>query len=146
MRKKAAPKVYEGGCHCGALTFGYETTLSPRRWSVRACQCRFCRSHGAVMTSDPKGLLRLVYVQPDRLRRYRFAHRTADFLLCRECGVFLGAVLLGGNGAVAAINLSALIEPPPRLAQPRRVNYRAETADDRRGRRAASWTPVFGPV
>lgn len=139
-------RSYEGGCHCGALEYTYETAVPPKHWVVRACQCAFCRSHGAHSASDPEGQISFRYQQPDRLRRYRFGLRTADFLLCRECGVYIGAVMLTGSGAVAIVNVNTLKEPPRTLPAARAVNYKAESLEDRRSRRLRTWTPVFGPV
>lgn len=146
MATRASLRSYEGSCHCGSLEFTYESHLSPKNWSVRACQCAFCRGHGALCTSDPKGVVRFRYVQPDRLRRYRFALRTADFLICRECGIYLGAVMMTGAGAVATVNINTLQERPRGMAAGRAVNYRGESLEERRSRRQQKWTPVFGPV
>ena len=57
---------YLARCHCGVLTARYRTAVAPEDWSVRACQCSFCRGHGAQMTSDPAGSLefRSVIVAP----------------------------------------------------------------------------------
>jgi hypothetical protein len=143
----AAPAlIYEGRCHCGALEFSLETRVGPRRWQPRVCGCRFCRAHGAAVVSDPAGTVQFRYVLPDRLRRYRFGLRTADYILCRECGVYLGAVMLTGSGAVAAISIHALDELPRGVPPPVRVDYRDESAEQRRARRRQLWTPVFGPV
>jgi hypothetical protein len=139
-------RSFEGGCHCGALEFTYKTAVPPKRWAVRSCQCDFCRSHGANCVSDPKGQVSFRYQQPDRLRRYRFGLRTADFLLCRECGVYLGAVMLTGGGAIAIVNANALKPPPRTLGKAKAVTYKAESLEDRRARRLRTWTPVFGPV
>jgi hypothetical protein len=146
MSARSQLRSYEGGCHCGALEFTYESRLTPRRWEVRACQCVFCRGHGALTTSDPKGTVRFRYAHPDRLRRYRFGLRTADFLICRECGTYIGAVMMTGAGAVAVINLNALRERPRRLAEAKPMNYKKESLEQRRARRRQFWTPVFGPV
>ncbi len=146
MATATAPRAYEGACHCGALEFTYETRLSPRRWSVRSCPCTFCRGHGALVTSDPQGEVRFRYAYPDRLRRYRFALRTADFLVCRECGMYIGAVMMTGGGAVAVVNLNTLRERPRGLAPAKTTNYKGESQEERRAGRRAIWTPVFGPV
>lgn len=146
MGRQPNLKSFEGACHCGALEFTYESYVSPKSWKVRACQCSFCRGHGAVTTSDPAGTVRFRYLQPDRLRRYRFGMRTADFIICRECGVYIGAVMMTGTGAVAAINLNALRERPRFLASPKSLNYENEALEERRVRRRKNWTPVFGPV
>jgi hypothetical protein len=139
-------RSYEGGCHCGAIEFTYETRLTPKRWAPRSCQCNFCRGHGAVVVSDAEGTVRFRYVYPDRLRRYRFSFRTADFLICRECGTYLGAVMMTGTGAVAVVNVNAMRERPRGLPASRAVDYRNESLEQRRARRRDSWTPVFGPV
>lgn len=139
-------RSYEGSCHCGALEYTYETSVAPKHWLVRVCQCGFCRAHGARSTSDPKGQVSFRYSQPDRLRRYRFGLRTADFLLCRACGVYIGAVMLTGSGAAAIINVNTLKEPPRTLPQGRAVKYTTESLEDRRTRRLKTWTPVSGPV
>lgn len=146
MPKSSRLRTFEGACHCGALEFTYETSLSPRRWSLRACQCAFCRRHGATVTSDPQGNVHFRYVFSDRLRRYRFGLRTADYLICRECGTYVGAVMMTGAGGVAIVNVNALRERPRGLPAPKAVNYRTELLEDRRARRRKTWTPVFGPV
>ena len=49
------PSSFEGRCHCGAIGFSFRTAKTPDQWPLRACQCRFCRGHGAQTTSDPDG-------------------------------------------------------------------------------------------
>src|SRR5579859_2220723 len=51
--------ILRGGCHCGNLGVVLETERDPRALPLRACQCSFCRRHGAVTTADPGGLLRI---------------------------------------------------------------------------------------
>jgi len=142
----AERRSFDGGCHCGAIEYTYTTTLSPARWPVRLCQCAFCRGHGVRATSDPAGELQFRFERPEFLRRYRFALRTADFLVCKECGIYVGAVLLSGRGAQATINLNTLRDPPKGLRPGKPVNHDNESGEIRRGRRVQTWTPVVGPV
>lgn len=142
----AERRSYDGGCHCGAIEYSYTTRLIPARWPVRLCQCAFCRGHGVRATSDPAGELQFRFERPEFLRRYRFALRTADFLVCKECGIYVGAVLLSGRGAHAVINLNTLRDPPKGLRPGKAVSHDNEAADVRRGRRVQTWTPVVGPV
>ena len=51
-------KTWPGSCHCGAIGYDYATEVPPPDWSIRACQCAFCRAHDALSTSDPKGEIR----------------------------------------------------------------------------------------
>ena len=146
MARTPALRSYDGACHCSALEFTYEPRQSPRRWAVHACQCAFCRGHGALLVADPQGTVRFRYVYPDRLRRYRFALRTADFLICRECGMYVGAVMMTGDGAVAAVNLNTLKERPRGLAAAKAASDKGESMEERRARRRRLWTPVHGPV
>jgi hypothetical protein len=135
--------VYDGGCHCKSLTFRYNTTVSPEFWSVRACQCRFCRMHDALSTSDANGTLQFFAHQPAALQRYRFALRTADFLVCRLCGVYIGAVIETAEGSFGIINTHAFNDTPANIAKVVAIRYDEEDAQDRIGRRQEKWTPVI---
>lgn len=133
---------YDGGCHCGAIGFRFQSDRAPSRWSVRACQCRFCRLHGALSTSDPDGALDFSASQPDRVLRYRFALQTADFLLCQQCGVYIGAVIETEGQRFGIINTLALTAQPDDLAAAQPVSYAGEDTGGRIDRRVERWTPV----
>ena len=138
--------TYEGSCHCGGVGFTYRTAHSPDAWSVRACQCTFCRAHGARSTSDPAGSLEFTERTRGVLHHYRFGHLTADFLLCRKCGVYLGATIDAGQARYGIINVNALRPVPANLPSPASASYDGETAEQRIERRRQRWTPLTGPV
>lgn len=138
--------AYEGSCHCGAIEYSYATALPVHKWVVQRCQCSFCRGHGACTTADPTGEMQFRFIQPEFLRRYRFGLRTVDFLICKECGTLVAAVLLSRRGAQSMINVNSLRETPKRLPAGKPVQHDGESAEERRTRRARSWTPVSGPV
>src|SRR5579864_4525098 len=106
---------YLARCHCGALAARYETALPVERWSVRACQCSFCRAHDALSVSDPAGRLEFRAAQPERLQRYRFGSGITEFLICRACGVYIGARLAREHGDFGIINARALMPIPLEL-------------------------------
>lgn len=139
-------QAYEGRCHCGAIGFVYRTALPGERWSIRACQCTFCRAHDALSTSDPQGELDYQVREPDMLQRYRFGGRTADFLICRRCGVYIGAQMQAGGRAWGVLNVRALGQPPPTLPTAVAMSYDGESAVERQGRRERRWTPVARPA
>ncbi|MCL4720732.1 MAG: aldehyde-activating protein [Gammaproteobacteria bacterium] len=142
----AAPVAHEGSCHCGAIEYTWTTALPARRWPLQLCQCAFCRGHGARMAADLAGELQFRFERPEFLRRYRFGLRTADFLVCKECGTFVAAVLLSGRGAQGAVNINTLKAMPAGVQPGKPVSWDGESAEQRRARRVQSWTPVVGPV
>ena len=133
---------YTGSCHCGSLGFRYRTELLPRDWSVRACQCSFCRCHDAHSTSDIAGKLDFIATDGTDLRRFRFGLRTADFVLCRNCDVYIGAVIECGTGRFGIINLHALDSIPDDIAAVAPIDYAGEELAGRVARREQRWTPV----
>jgi hypothetical protein len=135
---------YAGRCHCGAIGFTYRTAITPERWSVRACQCTFCRAHDALSSSDPQGSLEFREHEPGTLRRYRFGGRTADFLICGRCGVYIGARMQVDGRTFGIINVHALAPAPSGLPAPTPMSYEGEDAGARRDRRLARWTPMEG--
>ena len=135
--------LYHGACHCEAIGFAYETALAPEAWTVRACGCRFCRAHAAATTSDPAGALELLVRDPAQLGRYRFELATADFWVCRTCGVYLAAVTAEPQFGI--INTHALLDRGLALPSPQTRSYEGETAEQRVARRHARWTPVRAP-
>jgi hypothetical protein len=136
------PRTFEGSCHCAAVGFRFHTARAVRAWSVRACACGFCRAHAALTTSDPLGRLLFRVHEASALQRYRFGLRTADFLLCRHCGVYLGAQIESDRGGFGIINLRALSGPPLELPPAIAADYGDENGPARIARREARWTPL----
>jgi hypothetical protein len=131
-------RVLYGGCHCGAVRVEFETAVAPAELPLRACQCAFCRAHGARTTADPQGRVR--FLGP--LKRYRFGLGTADFLLCPECGVYLGALCADAEGQWATLNVNCLDEGAAFAQAAHPVSYEGEDAAGRLARRKARWTPA----
>ena len=137
--------AFEGRCHCGAIGFTFRTSQPPGQWAVRACQCTFCRGHGARTVSDPKGSVTFQLTEASRLSRYRFGARSADFLVCRECGVYVAALLTSGNRQFATLSINT-IRVPLDVPQAEPVSYDGESAEQRLSRREERWTPLAEAV
>jgi len=133
---------WHGQCHCGALGFEYTTAAAPPAWPVRACQCSFCLKHHGVYTSDPQGSVHFTHRDPAQLSRYRFGHKTADFIFCTRCGSYLGAVTEEDGQALMVMNLHAFDPPIQGLPAAQPMSYEGEDVDKRNTRRASRWTPV----
>jgi len=106
-----------GGCHCGAVRLEAQLTRAPGDFNPRACDCDFCRKHGAAYLSDPGGSLAILLRSADQLRRYRQGNELAEMLLCRDCGVLLGALYAAEAQVYGVVNVRALDEAPAFGAQ-----------------------------
>lgn len=129
--------IYRGACHCGVVDAEYETNGPVR---LRADGCSFCSSRGVKSASDPEGRLRLTATK--RLTRYRFGHKTADFLICPDCGTYVATHTEGPRGPIGVINvvglqITELTHLPTTL-----TSLEGESLDERLQRRASRWTPM----
>lgn len=105
---------------------------------MRRCGCGFCRRHGGVYTADPMGHL-TVTAAKGALGRYRFGHRTADFLLCAHCGVLV-AVAAEIDGVLRGVVNLAVMDPQPDLSSDIPVmDFEEESEEDRTNRRRRNW-------
>ena len=132
----------QGSCHCGAVSVAMDTDTAPADFSVRACQCTFCRKHGARAVSDPNGLLTVSLARDDAVMHYRFDAKTADFLVCRTCGAYVCAVLRADGAAYSTVNINVLDERAAFPAEDLPVVFDAESPEQRIERRIANWTPT----
>jgi hypothetical protein len=130
-----------GHCHCRSINVTFEPSAPLGDLWVRACQCSFCRRHGAMTTSDPAGRLS-IFAREEDLIRYQFGTGTADFLLCATCGVFVAAVMRGPAGELGTLNVAGTRMEHLFDRSPEPVSFEGESADQRRTRRAGKWTPT----
>jgi len=133
---------FPGSCHCGDIGFAFQTAVPVAEWPVHACQCRFCRTHAALTCSDPRGRLSFRVADVASLERYRFGLKTADFLLCHRCGVYVGAQINTAEGAFGVVNIRAMTPLPTELPAAAAADYDSETGPRRTARRAQRWTPL----
>jgi len=134
---------HRGGCHCGNLSVTLRLDTPPAEVRLRACQCSFCRAHNTRTTSDPDGAAEIRAKDWSLVQFYRFGTATADFLICRRCGVYIGAVAEAAAGKRAVINTNCLDDRTAFTAIPVPVNHNGEAAQQRQERRAGNWTPVM---
>lgn len=129
--------IYRGSCHCGAISAEYETDEPVR---LRQDGCGFCSSRGVKSTSDPNG--RLTLVSQRRLTRYRFGHKTADFLVCATCGTYVATQMEGPRGPVGVLNVVGLAISELKDESATLVSLEGESVDERIQRRISRWTPM----
>ncbi|MGD9537755.1 MAG: GFA family protein [Alphaproteobacteria bacterium] len=134
-----------GGCHCGNLRLRLSLSKAPDESPLRACACSFCRAHATRTVADPAGLAELSAADWSLVERYRFGSRTADYLVCRRCGVYVAALCETSAGLRAVVNVNALDDRAAFSQPPSAMNYDGETAETRLARRAANWMPAVMP-
>ncbi len=121
-----------------ALRLSREPAENP----IRSCACAFCRAHGTRTVSDPDGLVEISATDWELVEPYRFGSRTADYLVCRRCGVYVGAVCDTPVGLRAVINTNALTDRTAFSRAALAPDYDGEATEDRLARRARNWTPA----
>lgn len=135
-----------GHCHCHNLTYALNTGRDWQSIISRRCGCEFCQQHRPRWWSDPQGRFEFWVADPAALVRYRFGHKTADFLLCARCGGLAAAITVFANGPRAVTNLNlALIGQLERIPPERLLEALAEDSAQRMQRRGANWTPLSTP-
>ena len=131
-----------GGCHCGNLRVRLRLTQAPADVRLRACGCSFCRAHNTRTTSDPQGSVDISADNWSLVQSYRFGTGTAEYVICRNCGVYIGALGETETGIRAVINITCLDDREQFTREPVPVDHDGEASGDRLARRAANWTPA----
>lgn len=133
---------HSGGCHCGNLRVRLRLTRPPVENPLRACGCAFCRANQTRTVADPDGLFEVWADDWSLVEPYRFGSRTADYLLCKRCGIYIGAVCETAAGLRAVVNTNALADRAAFTQTPGATNYDGETTEQRLARRAVRWMPA----
>ena len=133
---------HRGGCHCGNFCVSLNLSPPPAEVRPRACGCSFCRAHNTRTASDPNGSVDIHAADWSLVERYRFGTGTADFLICKRCGIYIGAICETASGTRAVINTNCLDDRAAFTQQPNPIDHDGEAIGDRLARRAANWTPA----
>jgi len=132
-----------GGCHCKNIRVDFETEMAPGAFDPRACDCSFCRQHQSRAISDPNGALRISVKNGDQLNRYQFGMKSIEFLVCRNCGVYVAPFMPDptDDQAFSSLMISAL-DDRTGFSEPKAKNYDDQAKEDRTARRRRVWTPA----
>ena len=134
--------LHSGGCHCQNISVKLRLSQPPAQLPLRSCSCAFCRSHGTRTLSDRNGQVEITANDWTQVERYQFGSRTADYMLCRRCGVYVGAVCETSTGLRAVLNVNCLDDRAAFTQIPTAPDYDGEATDARLDRRATNWMPV----
>ncbi len=97
-----------GGCYCGNISYVAELSNFPSSYIPRSCDCDFCTSHGISYISDSKGKLVLGIKSEQEINRFKQGSGIADFLICKNCGVMVGACYEEDECLYGAINSKSI--------------------------------------
>jgi len=126
-----------GGCHCGNIAVTVELTRTPDTYHPRACDCDFCRKHGATWVSDPQGSLAIRIGEKRDAARYAQGDGIAEMLLCRRCGVLVAA-LWRAPPLYGVVNAGAL-DARSEFAGTKPVSPKELPAEDKMSRWRSIW-------
>jgi hypothetical protein len=76
------------------------------------------------------------------VEKYRFGSRTADYILCRRCGVYIGAACETPSGLRSVINTLCLNDRAAFGQEAVRPDYDGEAVAARLARREVNWMPL----
>jgi hypothetical protein len=133
---------HSGGCHCGNITVSLRLSVPPEQARLRSCSCGFCRAHGTRTVSDRDGLFEVRAADWSLVERYRFGSRTADYVICRRCGVYVAAMCATRSGLRAVVNVNCLDDRAAFTSAPAAPDYDGESTEARLERRTANWMPA----
>lgn len=134
-------RIIEGRCHCGNIHYELAWPADAFPITLRECSCSFCQKHGGNYTSHPKSKLVVHVKAKEKLSRYQFGHKTADFMLCGTCGVLMFAICPMDGNEYAVINANNFENLAPEDLIQSVTNFDLETIDVRLARRKENWTP-----
>jgi hypothetical protein len=133
--------LISGSCHCGNIAFRLDWRPEPIEIPARACTCSFCSKHGGVWTSCPTGSLRVSIKDPQRVSRYAFGTKTAQFHICSVCGVVPVVTSEIDGRLYAVVSVNAFEGMAPGLLRRASASFDGEDETERLARRKRNWIP-----
>lgn len=130
----------QGSCHCGNIRFVFATDKTDDELPIRECQCRFCRQHGRISTSDPDAEMRVTITDPEKVNKYRFGHKTADFYICQKCGMIPVVTSDIGGTTVGLVDVRMIESFNWSRNNTSHTDLSGENIEERLARRKRNWT------
>jgi len=128
-----------GGCHCGNIAFRFDWPDAEPEIAARVCSCTFCQKHGGVWTSNPKGAIEVSIQDEALVERYTFGTATADFLVCKRCGIVPVVTSLIDGHLYGIVSANALELPADMRVRKAPADFEGEHPGDRLARRQKNW-------
>ncbi|APA06454.1 predicted protein [Sclerotinia sclerotiorum 1980 UF-70] len=78
--------TYEGGCHCGAITFTVTLKWPFPKYTVNSCNCSVCTHNGYLLAYPMRQDVKLSEGAEEKMGSYRWGNKIADHRFCKNCG------------------------------------------------------------
>lgn len=131
--------IIHGGCHCGNIRFSLKWEPDPAEIPARACTCSFCTKHRGVWTSNPRGKLDVAIEDRERVSKYAFGTRTAEFHICSRCGIVPVVTCRIDGHLYAVVSVNAFEGIAESLLRRAPASFDHEDTDTRLARRKRNW-------
>ena len=129
----------DGSCHCKNISFSLVWDARILELPVRACGCSFCTARDAVWVSNPGGELNITIKDHALVSEYAFGTRTAEFQICKTCGVVPVVTSTIDDEVYAVVNANTLDSFDQSRLSRSSANFDGEDTDSRLGRRKQNW-------
>lgn len=130
---------FDGRCHCNNISFNYQVPDEDSTLPVRVCDCSFCRKHGGLYTSQPGAVLQGAVKDSNKVTRYRFGTKTADYYVCGFCGANPFVTCEIDGHLYAIVNINCLEDLNVEQLAPAPVDFDGESTENRMARRKRNW-------
>jgi hypothetical protein len=140
MSSTADVNTLVGSCHCRQIRLEFTINQASTSLTPRACDCAFCRKHGAAYISSPDGRLSIFVDQSAALTRYHHGSNNAQFLLCARCGVLTAVIYEHRDVLYGAVN-SGCLDGPMALGTPVLASPQVLSPEKKISRWLEMWVP-----
>ncbi|MDC0032964.1 hypothetical protein OAJ57_00195 [Alphaproteobacteria bacterium] len=137
---KDTKRRHRGSCHCGNIRFVFITEKTEKELPKRECQCSFCVQHGRISTSDADGEMHVSIAEIEKVTKYRFGHRTADFYVCQNCGAVPVVTSEVDGATIGLVDVRMIQNFSWSRAETAKHDFEGEDGDARLARRKSYWT------
>jgi hypothetical protein len=92
--------------------------------------------------SDSEGRIEMRVRDETQLNRYHFGMKMVDFMICKNCGNYIGALQQIDDQLFGIMNANLTENRGNRFGEAKHAFFEQETGEERAARRKDVWTPV----
>ncbi len=131
----------DGACHCGNIRFVLSWPQGEAEIPIRKCGCTFCQKHCGSWTSHRNARLAITIADQSVVSGYQFGTKTADFYICKVCGVVPFVLSEIGDNLYAVVNVNAFEGTYSLEFSSSSTSFDGEDVGSRMERRKENWIP-----